>query len=590
MILKRFNTLISFSLLSLFAYLYAFLSREFAEIHIQLPVLSFPIFIGEILLAVCLGLLTYSFIVEKYKLNKWHLLIFCYLGWILLRAFQGYSAYGPLAFRNAALFYYPLFAVIGYYCYDSRLFKPKVIVTMLIGLVVAMKFCHIFAYHRYALFVLYLILVFKLKNPWVKIIFLGLLIVLYPFKHFFLTARSHLVSFAVVLGYLYVVGFYGVFQISKKIKVIWSGLLIVGLLLGYMCYPDKQAVHSLFMFKSLSAMYQEKLTRVKEQEQYFEFQPISTRLYNKDNTGLTSEGLDTSLDMILYEIKQNADVSQVSSPQASVDMMDLDTLIQQKYEFFREQLINISKRQLFKVKLNQISIEEATEATIEDADLVAKQIMTEVDEFFTLELSRKNDFTEEGRLTDDQLEYKKIFLKSIAFRMERMKYLGLNADFMTLDKRETEVETGNIIFRAFVWRDMINDMKESRSIWGINWGRPQRSKSLEILNWAGHEWKRDGWIAPHNSWLHMVYRGGIIAGLFILSALTVFIFMVRRIIMARSIKGLFLSSMIVYMVVVSLFLVILELPHNAIPFWSLFGITLAYSLNLKRSDENSYSS
>lgn len=81
--------------------------------------------------------------------------------------------------------------------------------------------------------------------------------------------------------------------------------------------------------------------------------------------------------------------------------------------------------------------------------------------------------------------------------------------------RSLEVAYNNIFFRLFIWRDMLNELKMKSAWWGVDLGQPQRSPSIEILGWATVEWRRDGWITPHNSFLHMIYRGGIVGLLFV---------------------------------------------------------------------------
>ena len=66
-----------------------------------------------------------------------------------------------------------------------------------------------------------------------------------------------------------------------------------------------------------------------------------------------------------------------------------------------------------------------------------------------------------------------------------------------------------IVFRLFVWRDMARELVQKRAWWGFSFGYPQRSRSLEVLRWAIGEWSRDGWITPHNSFFHIIYRAGL---------------------------------------------------------------------------------
>lgn len=49
----------------------------------------------------------------------------------------------------------------------------------------------------------------------------------------------------------------------------------------------------------------------------------------------------------------------------------------------------------------------------------------------------------------------------------------------------------------------------------------------------------------------------------------------------RSIWGGLLIAILLYWVLIANFLVFLELPHNAIPFWTLLGMSAAYADRLK---------
>ena len=140
----------------------------------------------------------------------------------------------------------------------------------------------------------------------------------------------------------------------------------------------------------------------------------------------------------------------------------------------------------------------------------------------------------------------------------------------------------NICFRMFIWRDLIDELKREKPLFGFDFGRPFRSVSLEILGWGESEWLRDGWISMHNSYLDIVYRAGILGLLFVASFITTIIIMVRRFFHKRSLKGVFLFGILVYWFVAANFGEVLELPYTAIPVWSLFGAILAYA-NDKRT-------
>jgi Lipid A core - O-antigen ligase and related enzymes len=140
----------------------------------------------------------------------------------------------------------------------------------------------------------------------------------------------------------------------------------------------------------------------------------------------------------------------------------------------------------------------------------------------------------------------------------------------------------NMLFRIFIWQDMFEEIISQRKWFGVGFGQPQRSRTLEILHWGNSEWERDGWIAPHNSCFHIIYRAGIVGIILIAVFLWVLWGIVYRFISTRSLTGLCLFGIIVYWLVLSNFLGILELPYHAIIFWTIVGVTLAYSrLNQK---------
>ena len=107
---------------------------------------------------------------------------------------------------------------------------------------------------------------------------------------------------------------------------------------------------------------------------------------------------------------------------------------------------------------------------------------------------------------------------------------------------------------------------------GLDFGKPFRSKRLEILKFD-EGWKfRVGWVEPHNSYVHIIYRAGIVGLLFVITVWCIFIKMGREFIKSKNFRGVFLISILVYWLIIANFMVILELPYFAIPFWSFLGI------------------
>ncbi|HLD69861.1 MAG TPA: O-antigen ligase family protein, partial [Candidatus Omnitrophota bacterium] len=144
--------------------------------------------------------------------------------------------------------------------------------------------------------------------------------------------------------------------------------------------------------------------------------------------------------------------------------------------------------------------------------------------------------------------------------------------------RNIQQSRNQILFRIFIWRDMLADLRSHPYyfITGVGFHRSQRSHSIEILGWGRQEWGRDGWITPHNSFFNMIYRGGVIGWALLGAIMFLIVQMTKDFGRLRIFSGGLLVASLVYWIVISNFLVYLEVPHTAIPFWSLLGVVCAY--------------
>ncbi len=147
----------------------------------------------------------------------------------------------------------------------------------------------------------------------------------------------------------------------------------------------------------------------------------------------------------------------------------------------------------------------------------------------------------------------------------------------TVQSKDTfEADANNSVFRLLIWRDMLVEYRQYHPLFGFSFGKPLRSISLEVLHWAESEWGRDGWVAAHNSFLHLVYRSGIVGVVFIISIFVILFNMIKDFLMIRSLTGVLLCGLIISWVVACNFLIVLEIPYTAIPIWTLCGMTFAY--------------
>jgi hypothetical protein len=95
---------VAFVLIGLYSLGAVLWGSNFAETHLTVSFLNFPVFISEILMGICLVLCVVKYWREGMVLTKWHKLLLIYWNSLLFKALWDSWTWGPLAFRNAALF------------------------------------------------------------------------------------------------------------------------------------------------------------------------------------------------------------------------------------------------------------------------------------------------------------------------------------------------------------------------------------------------------------------------------------------------------------------------------------------------------
>jgi len=167
---------------------------------------------------------------------------------------------------------------------------------------------------------------------------------------------------------------------------------------------------------------------------------------------------------------------------------------------------------------------------------------------------------------------------------------GMNEEKVSVFTTEQIQKKGhyndNAIFRIFIWRDMLVDLANEKPMLGFDFGKPFRSKSLEILYWGARDWLRDGWIAAHNSYLHMIYRTGIIGIMLIVALGIILLRMIKGFIARKSLTGVLLCGIIINWFTAANFLLTFELPYTAIPVWAIYGITIAYYCEVQKENSD----
>ncbi len=464
---------------------YCLFSSSFAETRLIFSFLNFPVFVGEILLFLCLILLIIKWKINHQKFNIWYYLIFCYFGFVLLKTFLGYSKWGPLAIRHSALFYYPLFALLGCNFYRRDFFKDKKILFLVLLLISILKFIPFYNYFLLTCIILTFILVKAYPSKTLRNIFICLLLISTSYKSFFHSARTILVGNLATGIYIAITSFF-ILRLKTYHRIIISVLSVAFILFGVLRLADSNAVKSLVSPK------------------------IALNLYNK----YSKDVIETEKDFKMMEIRE--------------------------VKLYNPGVGLVKKIQVQMIGKAQAKMEEA-QAKMEEAQARIKEIQA------------------------DELEAKGVRQAKIP------------------SKRNLRTAYGNIIFRIFIWQDMLSALGKEKPFLGFEFGRPFRSKRLEMLGWGASEWKRDGWIAAHNSYLEMIYRAGFVGILFIITIFIVLFKMIKNSIKQKSIAGVLLCGILVNWLVMANFAVILELPYNAIPFWSLFGMTFAHLSKLQNN-------
>ncbi len=585
--------------IGLFSYAYSIFAAHFAEVYFQPSFLNFPIFVGEFLLAFCALLFLIRIKIFGFTFTRRYIILGIYVIWLLLMAFRGYHSFGPLAFRNAALFYYPLFAVFGYVFYSKRVFTHHyfLLLPFLLGGTLAAGIVNTYSWIGYI--ILFTITALRFKGRGLKWICIGLMIGFIFFNRHILFGgnRSHLMGFiaSFIFIVVYMLAILARFRLAYKVA---GFLVILSILsLGIVKFSDRSAVKSMVVSLPVIERFQELDATFKAKKDDFNERELSVTLYHDNRDGnktvvepivLKSENKAQSLSQIKKAyVEKIVSASREDIAQRSEDIRrKIASLIEGSGNEFFEKLKMMLDHET-EITLNSVTenvkkLNEEFSINIQNNTVSSSSQSKDLKVFSEQEVVRvvRNIQTEfEEKKTDVLKDVLKGFPPSQSSR-----HLEEPANNEPRN-RSLGIAYGNIVFRLLIWRDMRDEILEKKAVWGINWGKPQRSKSLEILRLAEGEWARDGWITPHNSYFHIIYRAGIIGVFLIISFFVTLWRVIKDFARAKSVVGGLLIGIFIYWLTIANFLVFLEFPYNAIPFWSLFGMTLAYAHEQARDFE-----
>jgi hypothetical protein len=538
-------------LLGIFSLGYVIFDRPFAEWNVQLPFLDFPVFIGEILFFLCLCIFLRK---GELQLNKKYFWIIGYFIFVMIKALYGYSKFGPLAFRDAALFYYPAFIIFANSFYRREFFSAKK--NILFWAVITFLFTRqgFNEYWLFTCFALAFILSYTYPQKILKYLLLAALLLVTPYTLFFTTSRMMIVANFLTGVYL-AVGLYLVLKARRRVKAAIAVLGIFFLGGVFLLCSDRNALLGIVNGNKIFAMFKNYDSQIRETRQKSvsegknEFNKISrVRVYNPD-------------------------------PPLSFSRLGKDNLMDIKVASVLDRKIEIQES-------NNVRMDDPVPVLsinrLEEVKSVSKAVSTLDQEIETQESSKVRIYNPDPPLNFKRLGWKEEGpAEGREEGPEDTPGTGVKGEIVG---RNLEGAYINAIFRLFIWRDMLTELIREKPILGFHFGKPLRSVSLETLGWGETEWGRDGWIAAHNSYLNIIYRAGVI-GLFALLAVFVILFkMIRKSIRCRSLTGVLLCGIIINWFAAANFLLILELPYTAIPVWTLFGLTYAYVSTVRPSE------
>ncbi len=617
--------------LGIFSLGYIVTLKGLAEKHIQLPFLNFPIFVGEILLFVCLLLFLAKYINNPPEVIKWrHYLILCYFVFVIIKALHGYFIWdsSPLALRHAALLYYPAFAVFGYSFYRRDFFSTKNCLILILLIAVVFIFGKYKDSGPLTLMLLGFILIKACPDKTLRLLMFLVFLVIVPYKAFFHTARMMIVG-NFVSG-LYLTGALPlILEVKKQFKfalmVLIGGIVIVGLLK----FADHGAVKSIISFKKMAEVMKSCDTYIEANIDNFQMeQRKEVKFYNPDKPVKNNAAVSTADTMhdrkTAKEGQEKLEVRKIIVEDVtekiasfSFDQVDEETQGEVKQEI--ESILTVQlpgetgsirkeARQTedrtqknggaawkSEIESPLITIHEPSQKLKGVEKLLVKREGTETGATELKARMRQIFFAQvkqEIRMAPVESREDRSYAPTVINSVKDETQTAFTEEIKQKDMSTASgqgspsvwVENNNAVFRLLIWRDMLTELVNEKPIFGFSLGRPLRSRSLEMLHWGDGDWARDGWIEPHNSYLHIIYRTGIVGILLISSFLFILFKMIKHFILIKSTTGILLCGIIINWFVAANFLVILELPYTAIPIWTIYGMTFAYCYKTRKTD------
>jgi hypothetical protein len=171
----------------------------------------------------------------------------------------------------------------------------------------------------------------------------------------------------------------------------------------------------------------------------------------------------------------------------------------------------------------------------------------------------------------------------------KTKIFGYIDEFKSIFERSDKASpsANNAKWRIILWKDIIKKSMQ-KPILGYGFGMLYNNETLKDMGW---QYGQDvGFLDPHNSYLSILYRTGIVGLLiFILFIISFFVKMIKFLRgcrdLAISVYMVSILSAVTFILVISFFMVVLEGPYLGIFLWIFIGLALSlaniYDIRLK---------
>lgn len=289
--------------------------RSFAETSVQFSFLNFPVFVGEFLSIGCMFLFFMRITFSNISFRLWHftaLLFFCFM---LTKAICGYQHWGPLALRDAALFYYVGFAMMSYVCYRADFFNKWMILILYAALIWLVFDSQFNEYWLMPRIFMGLVLAHQFPNRRVGVLMALGVLLLTPYQYFLDTSRS------VILGNFIAVSFVLILWpavVDRKMRILFVGgsVLILTILGAYIFhFSGYRAAQGLLAVDKLNNVLSETEQHINDKKSKFKKRELETvMIYNPNEADQTGPDVIVSKqDVSVESLSATGSVDQLAS-------------------------------------------------------------------------------------------------------------------------------------------------------------------------------------------------------------------------------------------------------------------------------------